>query len=83
MDLKLSEKVVLVTGATANIGRAIALDFAAEGVKLVAVGRDEDAGERVTGEALSRGAERAIFVRADLLDPKSPARILSEGTVMR
>ena len=47
MDLKLAGKLVVVTGATANIGRAIALDFAAEGVKLVAVGRDEDAGERV------------------------------------
>ena len=44
MDLKLAGKVVVVTGATANIGRAITLDFAAEGVKLVAVGRDEDAG---------------------------------------
>ena len=76
MDLKLAGKVVVVTGATANIGRAIALDFAAEGVKLVAVGRDEDAAKRVIAEASSRGAEEAAFVRADLLDPESPARIL-------
>lgn len=76
MELRLAGKVVVVTGATANIGRAIALDFAAEGVKLVAVGRDEDAGARVVSGALSRGAEQAIFVPADLLDPKSPARIL-------
>jgi len=82
MDLKLAGKVVVVTGATANIGRAIALDFAAEGIKLVAVGRDEEAGERVIGEALSRGAEEAIFVRADLLDPKSPARILEAAETL-
>lgn len=76
MDLKLAGKVVVITGATANIGRAIALDFAAEGAKVVAVGRDEEAGGRVVREAQARGAAQAIFVAADLLDPRSPARIL-------
>jgi NAD(P)-dependent dehydrogenase (short-subunit alcohol dehydrogenase family) len=41
MDLNLAGTVVVVTGATANIGRAIALEFAAEGAKLIAVGRDQ------------------------------------------
>lgn len=76
MDLGLAGKVVVVTGATANIGRAIALDFAAEGASLVAVGRDENAGARVIAEALARGTQAAVFVRADLLDRGSPARIL-------
>ena len=53
MDLKLAGKVVVVTGATANIGRAIALEFAGEGVKLVAVGPDEQAGERLIAQAQS------------------------------
>src|SRR5207249_4980363 len=79
MDLGLAGKVVIVTGATANVGRAIALDFAAEGAKVVAVGRDEDAGARVVEEAKRRGAQAAVFVRADLLDPESPARILAEA----
>ena len=35
MDTKLSEKVVLVTGASGGIGSAIARTFAAEGAKLV------------------------------------------------
>ncbi|HMK85828.1 MAG TPA: SDR family NAD(P)-dependent oxidoreductase [Steroidobacteraceae bacterium] len=77
MDLNLSGKVVVVTGATANIGRAIALEFASERAKLLAVGRDRQAGERVVGEALARGAHCAVFVQADLLDPKSPARVLA------
>ncbi len=76
MDLNLKQKVVLVTGATANIGRAIALGFATEGARLVAIGRDEEAGSTLVEEALSRGADRAVFVRADLLDPEAPARIL-------
>jgi NAD(P)-dependent dehydrogenase (short-subunit alcohol dehydrogenase family) len=77
MDLKLAGKVVIVTGATSNIGRAIALAFAAEGVRLVAVGRDEAAGGRVVELALARGADRAIFVPADMLDPASPQAILA------
>ena len=76
MKLNLAGKVVVVTGATANIGRAIAMDFANEGAKLVAVGRDEEAGNRVVTEALSRGAQAAVFVRADMLDVQSPVRIL-------
>lgn len=79
MDLELAGKVVIVTGATANIGRGVALAFAGESARLVAVGRDEEAGERVVAQATARGADRAVFVRADLLDPRSPARILDEA----
>jgi 2-hydroxycyclohexanecarboxyl-CoA dehydrogenase len=75
MDLGVADKVVIVTGATANIGRAIALDFAAEGAKVVVVGRDAEAGGRVLGQALERGGHAAIFVQADLLDPLSATRI--------
>jgi 2-hydroxycyclohexanecarboxyl-CoA dehydrogenase len=75
MDLGVADRVVIVTGATANIGRAIALEFAAEGAKVVAVGRDAEAGARVITRALGRGATAAVFVQADLLDPLSPARI--------
>lgn len=76
MDLQLSGRVVIVTGATANIGRAIALGFAAEGARVVAVGRDQEAGERVVREAQTRGAEQAIFVAEDLLDPEAALRIV-------
>ncbi|MCK9563136.1 MAG: SDR family oxidoreductase [Bacteroidales bacterium] len=77
MDLNHAGKVVVITGATANIGRGIALDFAAEGARLVLVGRDEEAGARVVNDALAGGAQAALFVRADMLDPASPARILA------
>ena len=82
MDIGLTDKVVVVTGATANIGRAIALGFAAEGVRLVAVGRDCDAGERLVTEALAAGAEQAVFVARDLLDPAAPASILEAASAL-
>lgn len=75
MDLGVADKVVIVTGATANIGRAIALDFAVEGAKVIVVGRDAEAGARVITQASARGAHGAIFVQADLLDSLSPVRI--------
>lgn len=77
MDMGLAGKVVIVTGATANIGRAIALEFAAEGARVVAVGRDEGAGARVVELARQRGAAEAVFVRADLTDVSAPQQILA------
>lgn len=76
MDFGLTGKVAVVTGSTANIGRAIALDLAAEAAKVVIVGRDVEAGAKVVALALEKGAQAAVFVAADLLDPASPARIL-------
>ena len=77
MQLGLEGKVAIVTGATSNIGRAIALELAAEGACLVAIGRDAEAGAALAAQARERGAQDAIFVAADLLDPDAPARILA------
>lgn len=79
MDFGLAGKVVIVTGATANIGRAIALDFATEGAKVVIVGRDEAQAARVIADAKARGAHSAVFVKADMLEPSSAAFILAEA----
>lgn len=79
MDLGLTGKVAIVTAATANIGRGIALELAGEGAKVVIVGRDAEAGGRVAQAARERGAQDALFVRADLLDPAAPAQILAEA----
>ena len=82
MELGLEGKVAIVTGATANIGRGIALELAANGVKLVVVGRDADAGASVVARASELGAADALFVQADLLDPASPAKILAAAEAL-
>jgi 2-hydroxycyclohexanecarboxyl-CoA dehydrogenase len=67
METGLDGKVAIVTGATANIGKAIALGLAAEGMRLLLVGRDVDQGARVAAQAMERGAAEAVFLAADLL----------------
>ncbi len=76
MEFDLNGKCVIVTGATANIGRAIALDFAREGAKLVLVGRDAEAGEQVTERARELGAVAAEFVAVDMLKDSAPVQII-------
>ena len=75
-------KVAIVTGATANIGRAISLELASRGADVVGVGRDADAGRRLGAVADQAGAGRIVFVRADMLDRASPARIMQAAEML-
>ena len=76
MDTGLAGKVVVISGATANIGRAIALAFAQEGAALVLTGRDRDAGARVEAMARAAGAADVLFVAADLMEAGAAARVI-------
>lgn len=65
MNSRLQGKSALVTGATSNIGRAIAVRFAVEGAHVIVSGRDESRGADVVAEIRDAG-NRADFVAADL-----------------
>jgi NAD(P)-dependent dehydrogenase (short-subunit alcohol dehydrogenase family) len=55
----------LVTGSTSNIGRAIAVAFAAEGAHVVVSGRDKARGEKVVADIRAAGG-RVDFISAEL-----------------
>lgn len=68
MDLQLNGRVALITGPAKGMGAAITESFAAEGCRLVLVGRDLTAIEEIAGVLADRGAEAAV-VGCDLTDP--------------
>src|SRR4051812_16772693 len=63
--MRLHEKTALVTGATSNIGRAIALEFGRQGAHVVVSGRDATRGAQVVEEIRAAGGQ-ADFVQIDL-----------------
>ena len=77
MDLELSGQSVVVTGAGSNIGRAIALAFAAEGAALTLGDIDAEQTERVADEARAAGAASAQFARTDVTDLEQVKELMS------
>lgn len=68
MDMKLKGKVALVTGAARDVGREIALSFAAEGAAVAVNYRgSKDQAEAVVAE-IERNGGKAIAYRADVSD---------------
>lgn len=74
----MTETVVLITGATAGIGRATALAFAREGARLVCSGRNATAGAKLLAELRELGAE-AEFVAADVSSEDQVRRLVERS----
>ena len=75
----MSERVVLVTGALAGIGRATAMAFAREGAAVVVSGRRDENGKAFAAELRVLGAE-AEYIRADV-GIEDDVQALVDGTV--
>jgi 3-oxoacyl-[acyl-carrier protein] reductase len=75
MDLGLAGKVGIITGASAGIGRAIAVALADEGMKLVLVARRGALLEQVAADL----ATPARTVEVDLISPDAVGRVLAEA----
>ena len=65
MSAAYQDKVVVLTGASVGIGRALALELAPQRPKLVLAARDEARLQEVAPEARGRGAD-AVVVRTDV-----------------
>ena len=70
--MRLADKVILVTGSTTGIGRAIAARCAEEGARVVVHGRDRKRGQEVVRSL----GDRAVLAIEDLADPDAPGRLV-------
>jgi NAD(P)-dependent dehydrogenase (short-subunit alcohol dehydrogenase family) len=66
----LENKVALVTGAGAGIGRAIAQTYAAAGAAVILSDVNEELGQAAAA-AIEAAGGRALFYRADVADPQA------------
>src|SRR5439155_22967452 len=65
MQMDFSQKVALVTGGNAGIGKATALAFAEQGAKVAVAARNLERCQETVREIKDRGGE-AIVIQADI-----------------
>ncbi|CAH0256205.1 putative oxidoreductase Rv0769 [Pedobacter sp. Bi27] len=75
MDLYLTGKTALVTGASKGIGSAIAKELAREGVKVFVTGRNQQSLDNLSSEIVAEGNLAPIVFAQDLLAPNAPHEI--------
>ena len=75
MDLGLSDRVYIVTGASRGLGRATAAALVADRARVVVSSRDQSAVEDAV--AALGGNRHAVGLVGDLADPATPERLLA------
>ncbi|MCK7621912.1 SDR family oxidoreductase [Streptomyces sp. RS10V-4] len=73
MDLGLTDRTYLLTGATRGLGHATARALVADGANVVLTGRTAAA----AAEAAAELGDRALGLAADNADPEAPARLVA------
>src|SRR5215216_2795622 len=79
MDLQLSGKTALVTGASRGIGRATALGLAREGARVALAARRVELLEELAQEMLKVGSAEPAILRADLYREGASEQLGSEA----
>lgn len=80
MDLQLTGKTALVTGASQGIGRAIAAGLAREGVHVALAARRVHLLQALSGEIEKGGGKTPAIIEADLYNPETPERLAAAAT---
>lgn len=79
MDLQISDKTALVTGASVGIGRAIAKALAAEGVQLAVSARRADKLKELSEEIVAAGGKKPVLIECDLYAEDAAARLAASA----
>jgi len=78
MDLLLRDKLALVTGSTAGIGRAIARALVQEGARVIVNGRTTDGVERAVAELKAAGGTRVTGFAGDLANAAAAEELVRQ-----
>lgn len=77
MDMQLQGKTALVTGASAGIGRGIALSLAAEGVRVAITARRVDRLRELAAQITAAGGAEPVLIEQDMYADDAALRIAS------
>jgi len=77
MNLRLKDRVAIITGSTSGIGRSSAVVFAQEGAKVVIVGRRRKEGEKTLAMVKDNGGD-ALYVQADVTREEDVDRMVAQ-----
>ncbi len=77
MDTGLRDKVVVVSGATGGIGKAIAAAFVTEGAKVAVLGRKREEVDKAV-KAINQGPGSALGFTADLLSSDDVGKLVGD-----
>jgi 3-oxoacyl-[acyl-carrier protein] reductase len=75
MDLQLTGRTALVTGASMGIGRAIAKGLAGEGVKVAIAARRRNLLDELANEITAAAGARPVIIEIDVMPDGAPKRL--------
>ncbi|MEJ2347938.1 MAG: SDR family NAD(P)-dependent oxidoreductase [Patescibacteria group bacterium] len=75
--MKLKDKVAVITGSNAGMGKTTALLFAKEGAKVVINSRSEEKEDSVR-KLIEKDGGSAIFIAADISNPEDVRKLFEE-----
>ena len=79
MDLRIKNKVAIVTGSSTGIGKATARELAKNGAKIILTARGQDRLDDAVNELKAETGAEVIGVAADVSTSDGPQRVVAEA----